>query len=360
MALQDTKSKSERVLPEPPEMKHIKILHRRHDSGIHEPPTEMLVKAQDAHRPHNIPLSEEIVAKDAGAQADKDTPEGFKKPAITTHKAPTVPSGTPPPPYPYSCIGIITVGTGNQVLWTGTGIMCQPKSVNFLILLRDIADITPNPRLLLTAGHTCPWHVENPWMTFAPGFNDGSEPYGVANVTQGYGYDVSPVSEFDMAICVLDQDIGESCGWVATVWNTSDSGYEQYPFQLLGLAGYPNYTDPSYNTLLTDTGTIQPITVPAESGHFKLLNLPIYSAFYSAVLWTNFNNMVCCGGVLSGSDGESGLGFAGGEALGDLLTAVRISMSTAFRIALTHHRVFSAGAGISWSAWSTHIGSNWR
>jgi hypothetical protein len=47
------------------------------------------------------------------------------------------------------------------VLWTGTGIMRQPKSVNSWYL-REIANITPNPRLLLTAGNTCPWNVENP------------------------------------------------------------------------------------------------------------------------------------------------------------------------------------------------------
>ena len=77
-------------MPEPPEIKHIKIIHRRHESGIHEPPTERLVKVQDAHRPYNIPLSEKIVAKDAKVQADRDTPEDSKKPATTHDMAPIV------------------------------------------------------------------------------------------------------------------------------------------------------------------------------------------------------------------------------------------------------------------------------
>jgi hypothetical protein len=200
-------------------------------------------------------------------------------------------------------------------------------------------------------------------MTFAPGCNNGSEPYGVANVTQGYRYNVSPVSELDMAICVLDQDIGESCGWVATVWNTADGGYNQGPLEaFLGCAGYSNSTNPADDTQSLDIGSNFVITVPAESGHFKLLNFPVLdTALYGAVLWTHFNNMACCAGVMSGIDGNdppSGLGFAGGEALGDLLTAVRISTSTAFRIVLTHHRVFSAGVAISWSARSTHISPN--
>jgi hypothetical protein len=350
MAFQETGSESKGPLPERPEIKHVKIHHRRHHSGIHESPTEKLVKAQDAHRPHDIPLSRKIVAKEAQVQADRDTPEHSEKLPIDNDGKPIVPFITPLP-YPNSCIGKITVGTGDRVLWTGTGIMCQPKLVDF-ITSRYTANSTPNPRLLLTAGHTCPWHVENPWMTFAPGYNNGSEPYGVANITQGYGYDVPPVSEFDMAICVLDQDIGEICGWAATIWSTTDSGYSQPPFQdFLECAGYSNSTNPSDDPQYTDSIGVVYLPIPAESGHFKLIEFPPpLGPISGAVLWTYFNNMVCCAGVMSGmigNDPPSGVGFAGGEALGDLLTAVRISTSTASRIVLKHYRVFSAGAAIS-------------
>ena len=181
----------------------------------------------------------------------------------------------------------------------------------------------------MTAGHVLPWNVENAWMTFAPGFNDGSEPYGTANAILGYGYNVQPVSEFDMAICVLDQDIGEQCGWVAVVWNSSDQGYNQNPFtDFLGIAGYTSNTSAATNQQHVTDGSHYVITVPVENGRFKLLNFPVPEPAYSgAVMWTNFKDMDCCAGVMSGIDGTdppSGLGFAAGPALGDLLTTVSI------------------------------------
>jgi hypothetical protein len=129
MASQVTATNSQEPLSESPEIKHIKIHHRRHHPGTHERQKEKLARAKHAHHPPGIAHSRKLLAKTVLAQVREGNQEETGNLDTVPNKSPIVPFGPNGTPisYPHTCIGKITVGSGDQVLWTGTGMMCQPR-----------------------------------------------------------------------------------------------------------------------------------------------------------------------------------------------------------------------------------------
>lgn len=81
------------------------------------------------------------------------------------------------------------------------------------------------PRHLLTVSHTIVWNSDGStgWLTFAPGYFDGSTPFGTANAIRTYYYRkvVGPdldgdEQRHDYVVVVLDRRIGDTCGWMGT------------------------------------------------------------------------------------------------------------------------------------------------
>jgi V8-like Glu-specific endopeptidase len=95
------------------------------------------------------------------------------------------------------------------------------------------------PRHVLTAGHCVYNRDERNWyrnLDFWPGQNANHSPFGKATWKQAFtmtGYITEGHSDFDVAMIVLNQDIGRSAGWVAF-------GYrEPLPKYNINVIGFP-------------------------------------------------------------------------------------------------------------------------
>lgn len=81
------------------------------------------------------------------------------------------------------------------------------------------------PRHLLTVSHTITWNPDGStgWLNFTPAYFDGSSPFGTANSIKTYYYrkvsgpDLDEEEQrADFAVVVLDQRLGELCGWMGS------------------------------------------------------------------------------------------------------------------------------------------------
>jgi V8-like Glu-specific endopeptidase len=95
------------------------------------------------------------------------------------------------------------------------------------------------PRHVLTAAH-CVYDLdENKWFTdlqFTPGLNDTYAPFGTVNWVRAFaprGYTDSGMDEYDIAVIVLDRDIGNELGWLPVRWEDPLGPYT------LNISGYP-------------------------------------------------------------------------------------------------------------------------
>lgn len=105
------------------------------------------------------------------------------------------------------------------------------------------------PRHMLCASHMMTWNPNNTvnQVTFTPSYFDGNAPFGNAGIIHWYAYRkvVGPTlsaadTEEDYVCLVLDQRLGDLCGWMGTVgydssWNgLTDWDHIGYPGDLGG------------------------------------------------------------------------------------------------------------------------------
>jgi len=127
-----------------------------------------------------------------------------------------------PSGYPWTCIGQIFVWedfSNPNPQWSGSGVLI-------------------GGRVVLTAGHMCPWGSNNWAMRFVPAYYDGASTLGrgVASWVSDYqGFNIGHVSGWDMAVLRLYTPLGSMYGYFgAKVYNNDweDGNYWT-------LAGYP-------------------------------------------------------------------------------------------------------------------------
>jgi glutamyl endopeptidase len=95
------------------------------------------------------------------------------------------------------------------------------------------------PRHVLTAGH-CVYNIaNNQWysnLDFSPGQNGNSRPYGTITWRRAVsvtGWTQSHLRDYDYAMIVLNQDIGNSNGWLGYGWQNPMPAYN------VNINGYP-------------------------------------------------------------------------------------------------------------------------
>jgi glutamyl endopeptidase len=95
------------------------------------------------------------------------------------------------------------------------------------------------PRHVLTAGH-CVYNISNDkWysnLDFSPGQNGNSQPYGTISWKKAItvtGWTQSHLRDYDYAMIVLNQDIGNSNGWLGYGWQNPMPAYN------VNINGYP-------------------------------------------------------------------------------------------------------------------------
>jgi V8-like Glu-specific endopeptidase len=206
--------------------------------------------------------------------------------------------GPAPTGYPWYTVGKVQVGWNSNydlVQWSGTGVLVGQN-------------------LLLTAGHLAPWGKSGWWMRFAAGYNDGTTPYSWVYVETYYGYDDESLpAANDYIICKLYSSLGNTVGWMGSVYWSSDTNYTGTTWTSLG---YPA------NVPIAATD-VQVSEVNDASGDDKLLLTEEFAqaGWAGSPLWSGGasgtdNPQVA--GILSGVlSGDSA--FAGGEDLVNLV-----------------------------------------
>ena len=124
------------------------------------------------------------------------------------------------------------------------------------------------PRHVLTAGH-CVYNIDNDqWyssLQFSPGQNGASRPYGRIGWSRAIsvlGWTRDHNRDFDYAMIVLDQDIGQSLGWLGYGWRNPMPDYN------VNINGYPS--DKPFGTLWHSfcnlgTGTTHRLYYPCDT-----------------------------------------------------------------------------------------------
>jgi len=108
------------------------------------------------------------------------------------------------------------------------------------------------PRVVVTAGHMCPWGASGWWMRFVPAYYDGSSLHGTgveSYVSDFRGYDVGgDVCGYDWAVLRLYEPLGDWLGWFG--FNGYDDDWEDDGYWTV--VGYPGAIAggqrPSYQT----------------------------------------------------------------------------------------------------------------
>jgi V8-like Glu-specific endopeptidase len=105
--------------------------------------------------------------------------------------------------------------------------------------------VTIGPRLVLTASHVVNWTGDDggvSWLTFTPGYFDGSGPWGEIAAThviywiQAPGTLSDDQTAFDYAVLVMDEPIGDVVGYPG--YRTYDEGWNGEKFwQYIGYPG---------------------------------------------------------------------------------------------------------------------------
>ena len=95
------------------------------------------------------------------------------------------------------------------------------------------------PRHVITAAHCVYSLDEKAWLQdlqFSPGLNGNYAPYGTINWTRAFapaGYTEQGLDEYDIAMIILDRDIGNELGWLPVRWEDPFGKYT------VNISGYP-------------------------------------------------------------------------------------------------------------------------
>ncbi|MCA0423985.1 MAG: trypsin-like serine protease [Proteobacteria bacterium] len=95
------------------------------------------------------------------------------------------------------------------------------------------------PRHVLTAAHCVYSTDEDRWLQdlqFSPGLNGNYAPYGTVNWTRAFaprGYTDQHLDQYDIAMIILDRDIGNQLGYMGVRWEEPFGNY------ILNISGYP-------------------------------------------------------------------------------------------------------------------------
>ena len=87
-------------------------------------------------------------------------------------------------------------------------------------------------RVVLTASHcVCDQYGWYDNVIFVPGYLDGSEPHGRGHSQKIWGFQDHNTNENnDVAMIILQEDLGSTLGWLGTAWNENAHAWTQYGY----------------------------------------------------------------------------------------------------------------------------------
>lgn len=146
----------------------------------------------------------------------------------------------PESPEPFSIVGsdeIMRVERGDEMYMPFSAIGAFRMYQNSTLYHGTAFMVGPN--VALTAAH-CVFDNGSSYdnMTFAPGQNGSSAPFGTAAVTEYYypqEWEDTHNSKYDWAVIKLSTNVGNSCGW----FGISDYATLSNPGNFLLISGYP-------------------------------------------------------------------------------------------------------------------------
>lgn len=186
--------------------------------------------------------------------------------------------------WPHCTVGKIWVGANHNYdtpLWTGTGVLVGCD-------------------LILTSSHIVPWDLPGWWMRFAPGYAQGSYPFGSSYVADIRGYTPSAAGTADdFVVCKLYNPLGDKCGWMAVEGFGSN---QEYSGKVWNEVGYSPLVEHGEVQLFDGDEKIKQVK---SEGEFKLLEAHGDTWGWSGgILWGWHHDCACVIGVLCGTKEE--------------------------------------------------------
>lgn len=140
---------------------------------------------------------------------------------------------------PRSLFEISTVGNPSQYPYCAVGL------VHWIYLTSDVAEymnvyataVLVGSNFILTTSSVIPMGVDVVSAVFYPAYNNGSDPYGFANIIGGYVYPSPNSPQNNYGVLQLDSDIGNSTGWMGAQSFPDDGPYANNVFNSIG---YPD------------------------------------------------------------------------------------------------------------------------
>ena len=241
----------------------------------------------------------------SGGQVTEATPDNTISGSVETHNRHTgdteqVAVTVAPSGYPYQTVGVVESGIGNDagnVQKRGTGVLVGRN-------------------LLLTSSELAPWGQSSWWMRFAPGFTNGTAPFGWIYVERYFGYDEAVMTPAnDYVVCKLFSPVGDSCGWMGAETFLVDTGFTQNLWSTIGLMVDKSYSYPipvivqdvkidtfqdGPNDKLLVSGTFSPPIASDEVKYSGWLGAPLFGPGLNPVVVGLF-----CSGIPTGSKYQS-------------------------------------------------------
>ncbi|KAK2800058.1 hypothetical protein FQN51_006297 [Onygenales sp. PD_10] len=155
--------------------------------------------------------------------------------------------------------------------------------------------------LLLTASHCFPWgYGKARWMTFAPGYRNGSEPYGSSYVSQCRGVkNIYNVTGIDYIICRLCEPLGDLTGWMGTKWWRDREPYMNRTWRS---SGYPADAFVGDEQMLLSNISLINVDYHGELGRELETNLFAVNGWSGGPMWEYIDGEPTIVGVCSGAE----------------------------------------------------------
>ncbi|KAK2809965.1 hypothetical protein FQN50_003379 [Emmonsiellopsis sp. PD_5] len=155
--------------------------------------------------------------------------------------------------------------------------------------------------LLLTASHCFPWgYGKARWMTFAPGYRNGSEPYGSSYVSQCRGVkNIYNVTGIDYILCRLCEPLGDLTGWMGTKWWRDPEPYMDRTWRS---SGYPADAFVGDEQMLLSNISLINVDYHGQLGRELETNLFAVSGWSGGPMWEYIDGEPTIVGVCSGAE----------------------------------------------------------